>query len=296
MSTKYDERVATLESNMQSVKADVGNLKADVSAIKTDLAKLQGSAGTIKWILGIFLPLIAIWMGTLSYSVFFQAGAASSKIVAELKSPKSPQQLQANLNTVVADIQTATANGNKPNEKKVAALSGALSQVVKKNPELPEAWRAVATLVSYRSSDVLRLHASMPDCDVSQEPRLIAESETPEIPYQQNAGRKGFLFRNCRLHLDRLPSGKVVTGRSTNGDKIFIGWVAFVIDCEIVLNDSGLEENGVEMFYFVNCQLKYQIERTPPALTQKLLLASLQPISPGRISVQLKDGSPEDSN
>ena len=111
------------------------NLSASVAAIK-------GSLGVGKWIVGLSFPVAAaactaalIWcyhLGAKVTAVEQQlADGGNAKIVAELKSPKSSAQLQANLSTVIAQVQTARVDGKQPNAKKVNALSDALSEVVK---------------------------------------------------------------------------------------------------------------------------------------------------------------------
>ena len=242
----------------------------------------------------------AAWMGWLSIMLFGMKGdiqalkqkvkdGGTGDIVSELKQPKSPQQLQASLNTVIAEIQTAHVEGKKPDNKKSAALSTALYDVAKGHPNLPEAWRAAATLVSFQSTNVASLAPSLPECDVTVKPRMIEPSEVPEIPLRADSARKGFLFRNCRLNMDRLPSGELIQATNPNmpGDIAYIGWVAFVINSEVILNDSGIIHTSVEQFNFVGCRLQYEIDQTPQKPAQRMLLASLRPNPFGQISLDL---------
>jgi hypothetical protein len=92
------------------------------------------------------------------------ADGGNTKIVAQLKNPASPQQLQANLATLSAQIQTAQVEGVKPNDKKAVALSQALSQVVKSSPDLPEAWHAAVQLVDYRYQPQNESSTDLPNC------------------------------------------------------------------------------------------------------------------------------------
>ena len=274
MATKYDERVATLQSDMQSVKADVVNLKTDVVAIKTDLAKLQGSAGTIKWILGIFLPLISIWMGTLSYSVFFQAGAASSKIVAELKSPKSPQQLRATLTTATAEIQTARAAGIKPNEKKLVALTGAISQVVAHNPELPEAWRAATELISYRSETSHPDSRNLSPCNLQD---MKPEQKQKTMPNGDITITQAFFLSNCSLRLEDVPAMVIPeadlpfkTVRFVDGKARFpviLSYGEVIYEGGPLAHDAG--------FIFEDCSFDLRTNGVPDQKGRELLTAAL---------------------
>jgi len=98
--------------------------------------------------------------------------------------------------------------------------------------------------------------------------------------------------------MDHLPTGKLfhfyrnLNEVSPNdalpgADRLLIGWTAFIINCNIMLNDSGISESPIIDFEAVNCRFIYQIENTPTPSVQKLLLASLEPPTPGRFSLGL---------
>jgi hypothetical protein len=261
------------------------------------IASLETTASIAKWVLGVFIPLVIGWGAFITMNVIAMkqamADGGNTKLVTELKVPKSPEQLRANLSTVIAQIETARVNDKKPDQKKIEALSGAVSEVVQKNPQLPEAWQAVATLASYRSADVLQISATLPGCDVSQKPHLILPSEVAELPFDAEK-ISGYIFRNCTLHLDHLPQGQITRGILNSqagihppGTLVVQGEVAFVINSVIVLNDSGISETNIISFSAVNCRFDYQVQRVPSPETQKLLIASLGESVPGRFSVGL---------
>lgn len=134
-----------------------------MAKIEERLATIETVLGIWKWIVGgvagatFLLGISALaWcyhLGNKVAAIEQQlADGGNARIVADLKNPKSQQELQANLSTVIAQVQTARVNGTKPNAKKVEALSGALTHVIQSDPQLPEAWQAAAQLVSFKSS------------------------------------------------------------------------------------------------------------------------------------------------
>ncbi|MGO8717836.1 MAG: hypothetical protein ACLQMO_01300 [Acidobacteriaceae bacterium] len=253
------------------------------------LATIETTLHHIKRILWISLLPILGWGGYITVNVITlrQAVADSgTKLVAELKAPKSTQQLQANLIAVTAQIQTARVEGKKPNPQKIKALSGAVATAVQENPELDEGWRAAALLASYRTSDLLKNPSALPDCDINQKAHAVLASEVREIPGA--GGGMGYLFKNCRLYLDKLPPGKPIKTSFGPGHTDYIGNYAFVINCEIVLTDSGIAESSIVTFVTFNCRFDYQIEHKPPPFSQQFLLTSLEARDPGQISLSLR--------
>jgi hypothetical protein len=284
---------AILYSNLFLLRSEGDH---SMASVPERLATVETTLSHIKGILLVFVPLAIAWGSYITVNVVSMrqamADGGNAKLVAELKAPKSTQQLQANLITVTAQIQAARVDGKKPNPQKLRALSGALTQVVQKNPDLAEGWRAVAVLASYRTSDVLENASALPDCDISQKAHAIPASDIPETPY--TAGSFGFVFRNCRLYLDHLPPGKLIKttlaapfGNAPAGNSVYGGDHAFIINCEIVLTDSGIAESPILIFHAINCRFEYQIENKPPSSSQEFLLASLDAPNPGQFSFSL---------
>jgi len=180
----------------------------------------------------------------------------------------------------------------QPNEKKVKALAGALTEVAKRNPELPQPWRAIATLASYNTSDIGGT-TQLPDCDVTQAPHIIDPSELP-FRVAIDSPTSGYVFKNCTLHMDHLPPGKLTKGTgyiNTNPPSPEMPWIsgyiALIFDCNVILTDSGIAESGILDFRAFNSRLEFQIEKTPSPPAQNLLLASVAAPIPGEFSLQL---------
>jgi hypothetical protein len=144
------------------------------------IASLETTAAIAKGVLGVFIPLVILWGSYITVNVIAikqqMADGGNTKLVTELKTPKSPEQLRANLSTVVAQVQSAQANGIKPNPQKVYALSGAVSEAAQKNPELPQAWQAASELVNFRSGT----QPIPPDPCFESEPHF--DNERPDGP------------------------------------------------------------------------------------------------------------------
>ena len=236
------------------------------------IASLETSASIAKWVLGIFIPLVIGWGAFITINVIAMkqslADGGNTKLVTELKAPKSPEQLQANLSTVTAQIQTARVDGKRPDSKKVAALSGALAQVVSSYPTLSEGWHTAGELISYRA--------------VPSEPENPAECRGAG-----NAVSSGFwdarihvtyLLHDCTLSLDQsandsdrlfIPSGLYGTSR--------VGNALLLKNVHVVYHGGPISFPG-DTLIFWNCTFEFQISSPPPApansLTETLLAAS----------------------
>jgi hypothetical protein len=204
-----------------------------------------------------------VWLGAISlflWNIHGQlANVGNANLVRELESPKSQEQLQANLGMVSAEIQTATANGKKPDEKKIATLSTALSKVVKRDPDLPEAWQAAARLVSYESSVKDEKLHGLPLCDIDN----VKVSYRPTMINGQEIVFVGYFFSNCTLELERLPARSGIV-RPT------------YLDNGIVVYHSGPLAQGNIAFRFTNCRFEFDVRGVPSKPIQDMLISGLQ--------------------
>ena len=85
----------------------------------------------------MLVPSLLLWAWFITNNVIAikqqLADDGNKQIVAELTNPESPQQLQANLSTVVAQVRSVRVNGKKPDPKKIAGLSNAVAQVIRQD-------------------------------------------------------------------------------------------------------------------------------------------------------------------
>jgi hypothetical protein len=266
-----NERLARLETESKFGKCVVaafvawmGYLTVTMYGIDTRLARLEGKVGD---------PLTATIKG--------------------LESPPSTEALAANLSVLTARINAASVGNAKPRKEEVQRIANSLETVARQHPDLKETWQAVATLASYSTSEA---KGQLPDCDTSRLAQEIIPSEVPELAklwLQSPRPTFGYVYRNCTLRLDHLPPGKVYRGTAfPNGPRpepFTVGEQAVLINCDIVLTDSGVAENNIIQIFAVNSRFEYHVRETPAAPVQKLLLASLASLSTGSLEVSLKD-------
>lgn len=123
---------------------------------------------------------------------------AGHEIVGRLESPKSSEELQAALATVVAQVKTARAEKVPPKEETLIPLGQAVSVAASKQPEAPEIWPAISTLVSYRYSN---LKPSLGNCN--DRPFTPTDGGDPvQIPGVRNIGL--IIFHDCDFDLSDM--------------------------------------------------------------------------------------------
>ena len=192
--------------------------------VANDVAGIKTALNIGKWIaggLGVAVLTIGIGAFTWCYNIGVQVGKLEQadlqrgvELVSELKAPKSQQQLQANLTTITAQIETAKADGKPPDASKVQPLSSVLSNVVRNNPDMPTAWNAAMELVNYRFQPTSQDISRLPDClnlpSMGSRPEVQGPPGADGIPtHHPRAGPivaqewKGMVVaQNCRLDLD----------------------------------------------------------------------------------------------
>lgn len=265
------------------------------------IASLETTASIAKWVLGIFIPLVIVWGAFVTMNVIAMkqqlADGGNTKLVTELKSPKSPDQLQANLSTVVAQIQMARVEGKPPDEKKVAALSGALAKVVQDSPSLPEVWQAAAQLVDYKFQPK-QTDESLPNCldMVPPEAPEVDRIQTPDgaVDYPNFSGpqTQGWMAHiylgKCVLDLDdegdfdNTSVGKYFQRVRKHHPQaaIFI-----IVVQDAVIKYSGGKMLPVSAIQFANCAFEIVPPVSLPSNNTKQLIAQLLPqkISTGEV-------------
>jgi hypothetical protein len=205
------------------------------------------------------------------------AEGGNANLVTELKSPKSPEQLQANLTTVTAQIQTARLQGKHPDEKKLMALSGALSQVIEKTPEIPEAWQTTAVLIDYRTAPAKPV--SSDECGDS--PTVIAlEGAAPTPSF-------GLSYKNCTLVLDNAKGilNSKIYANMHNGNDHAPYITIFLENVRVIYNGGALPPVGA--ISFSNCIFDLQMYVKPPETAQRLIQALLSAPNINNIKVSL---------
>jgi hypothetical protein len=229
-------------------------------------ATLETSIGHIKGVAYVLITLLIPWAAYITINVISMkqsmVDGGNTKLVADLRAPKSPQQLQANLSTVIAQVQNARLAGKPPNPKNIEAVSIALADVVRKQPDVPEGWNAAAQIISYRSSRMFP--SSKPDCETELNP------PPPAMLKNQTKATEWIYLHDCTLHLDNL-----ISWRDKN-DKTLTSIAFTCNDVEIVYRGGPILP--ITSLQLVHCTFDFQINNEPPPparrLTEALLAAS----------------------
>jgi hypothetical protein len=281
---------------------------------RTVLHEMKGSLGALRWIAGIvggvlLTAMVGAFWGEvkLHERVAHLEGENHEPLGAAIKrieAPASQDQLVANLNLLAAQAQLLTAEGKSPDPAKLAPLRKALVKESADHADLPQTWRAVASVASYRTVSIQLKSKVLPDCDMNAQPRSVYAEEFPEIVplLGQDRDAFGYVFKGCRVHMDQLPRGlgspmrNTVKGispadpRISPGSEVIIGRFAFFFDCEIVLNDAGISQTDIIDIFVFNCRFKYELNVVPSPNTRNFLLASLKDDEPGSFSLSLASG------
>lgn len=265
------------------------------------LEEFRNSHGqTFKWI----VSGLACWLATITVWLFIIKGdlqaikqrlkdGGTEDVVSELKSDTNIKSAEGQLNIIQGNVQLAVARHKPPNEEKLNRIAPAVADSAKRFPNSPVSWQTVAVVASYRTAALRTNTSTRPPCDIKQPPHKITPDEVPEsrLSFGDYIGI-GFVFKDCTLRMDQLPPGHLAvtttTGPYNSGDHVFPagtkvvgGYMAYVVNCDIVLGDSGIAESPITLFYVIGCRLQYDLQEVPKPQTQRFLLASIEANNPG---------------
>ncbi len=247
---------------------------------------------------------LACWLATITVWLFIIKGdlqaikqrlkdGGTEDVVSELKSDTNIKSAEGQLNIIQGNVQLAVARHKPPNEEKLNRIAPAVADSAKRFPNSPVSWQTVAVVASYRTAALRTNTSTRPPCDIKQPPHKITPDEVPEsrLSFGDYIGI-GFVFKDCTLRMDQLPPGHLAvtttTGPYNSGDHVFPagtkvvgGYMAYVVNCDIVLGDSGIAESPITLFYVIGCRLQYDLQEVPKPQTQRFLLASIEANNPG---------------
>jgi hypothetical protein len=301
--TEDEEDMPVSEKQLSDLSARVGTVNTQVHDLNTRLAKIEGALVSLNGIVGVLALLVG--PGIIAAIVFGvniaqrvshiegEKGDPLGATVSEIQSPKSQQQLDANLALLTGQIRVDQVQGRKPKAANVEKISAAIQAASQMHPDDSEVWRAAMQLVSYRSGLQVTLPENMPDClDVpefnSDQYTSKDGNKTPLVPGFMNAPpqipwRAHARINNCVLNLDANPhfaESKMgqyfasVKLHHPNTVKLFIE----VHDARIIY--SGGPMLPVSEIRFANCVFDLHPAYTIPppkgrALAGQLLVANL---------------------
>lgn len=241
------------------------------------LASLETSTKLILWAGGIAITILTGWIAwaTVSLVAIQQsiADGGTTKLVSELKAPKSEEQLKANLTTVSAQIQTAQVQKKRPDPSKVDALSGAVAKVILSDPQIPEAWQTASLLISYRTPPPV---AAPPPCTPNGNVISLLPEVSPNLPSGRNALLfVGFILSNCTLALDGpspIFSDQAFQFALNPAHK---GIIATLILRNVHVIYKGGPLPNVRAIVFKNCTFEFQTNKRAPGAAPSLMEAIL---------------------
>jgi hypothetical protein len=228
-------------------------------------------------------------------------------IISKIDKASSPQEIANSMTLVTNKVNLATAKVDRLSNQQITDLTPPVLASARQFPDVPQTWSAIAKLASYRTETQRPSSQTnskpLPDCDVAQPPHKIMATDVPEVPPDPSIPEPytvGFVFRNCTLHLNHLPPGHLAHTTLTGdvqlqyshhaGDQITGGFFAFIIGCDIVLDNSGIAESPIILFSVTNSRLVSEIDEVPSQSTQTFLLASLDTNTPSDFTVKLASG------
>lgn len=269
--------LVSLESGdaMAIGEKDFRELSKEVASMRGAL-KVVGTLGTIA-IVGAFG-----WCWHLGNKVTAieqqLADGGNTRLVTQLKNPQSSEQLKASLNTVIAQVQTAKVEGKPPNSEKVQALTTALSQVISKDPDMPEAWNAAAELISYKTENAKPDVGSLPRCDLAA---LKPEARQKTFPDGSVFMIFGYYASHCALYLEDVPEMHVNPNELKNlhieisGGGGDITFPIYLTDGIAVYHGGPIRNSSG--FVLQDCVLDFNVNDIPPSEGAKdLLRAALE--------------------
>ncbi|HEY0759100.1 MAG TPA: hypothetical protein VGD59_07590 [Acidisarcina sp.] len=196
----------------------------DFRELSNSVSTMQGSLRAWSKV-AASLSVLALTAGTGALTWCYHLGTVvavletggNTKLITELESPKSPDELRASLTMVTAQLRTARVNNVRLNGDKIAVLYGALDRVVRRNADVPEGWQAVSAAVNLR-----------PITDIPPE---IAALEGPPIPNVGNCYQRPMTYNDAQdAH---IPDGGSLTSN------------VILHDCTLVLDDiAGFNQSN----------------------------------------------------
>jgi hypothetical protein len=255
------ERVVAIETALSFWKMVIGGFSG---------AALLAGLGALSWCYHLGTKVAVIESG------------GDTKLVTELKTPKSHEQLRANLSMVTPQVETARANGIKPNTKKAKALSDALSLVIKRDPDIPQVWQAASELISYRYSfsegvelppEIARMFGSpVPNSGncFEQQRKLLIPPPAAGPPLLNI-----LTWNDCTLRLDDIEgyenSLAVQLSKQHNASPVPIRLA--LVRVKIVYHGGPIIPIvGMQTF---GCEFEFEVPTVPPVRARQLLEAIL---------------------
>ncbi len=286
----------------------------------TQLERLAGLESQSKWYWAALSAVAlagSLWLGWLTNRLIDVQSKVSElrqmvhdgglgDIVSQLRNPSSPEHLQASLSTVVAQIQTARANKIRPDEQKLKVLSSALSNVVQRVPENPEAWQAAVQLVDYKFQALPAGPIALPNCydywtgmpsdhtdTIFNQDGTVAERSNNFIPDTGATWTVHATFHDCSLNIDYIDNFETTNiGRFFTDVKRHHPGADFLglILTNVHVTYSGGKIIPVSEIQFINCTFEIKKPTDVPNKEVQAIAGQLLTANTSGGTIQLPTG------
>lgn len=259
------ERIANLQQRVSSIEGQLKVLppQRESHGLRNGLAAAS-LVPVLWWVYFITSNVVAIKQQL--------RDGGNKEIVASLEHPQSPAILRADLNTVIASIQTAQAKGIAPNAAKTGSLSRAIAQVIQEPSPPLEAWQAAGQLISYRTQSAKA--TELPTCKLQ-----VNDAGSQPSPLITGY-RLDLVLRDCTLVIDdpKLPEyfrEETESARerlNVSPDAIYVHYA--LSNVHVVYSGRPIFANTIQMF---NCAFEFRISSEPASegkgIVEKILIA-----------------------
>jgi hypothetical protein len=207
------------------------------------------------------------------------------EIVSQLRSPESQDQLRANLSTVVAQIETAKVRGRKADPGKIKALSGAVAQVTRSDPEMQETWQAAAQLINFRVPST-----SIPSTPCFRGPRPADTSPSSPPNSALTVYDITIAVKDCTFNLDdtedvvKQDEAQISKAASSLSPVVSFR-IVFRFQHVHLIYRGGTLPPIVNLYVFRDCTFDWQLPTVPTASGQKITQQLLEAENPSYVIV-----------
>lgn len=239
--------------------------------IEERVAAIETAAKHLKLTIGILVPTLLLWGAYITKNVISIKQALAdqgTRLVAQLNSAKSPEELRATLSTVTAQVQTSQVDHKTPDPKKTMALSTAVARVIHNDPQIPEAWEAASALISFRFSNHEPIK-SVP-CGSSPENIMI-----PPLDPQHSLFEQGIRYHDCTVTLD--DALEIIDSKDYKlmSKPIQPLWRFGIVFQNVHVIYRGGKVLPANVFVFSNCTFEFQMNIPPSAPSGRSLTSTL---------------------
>lgn len=209
------------------------------------------------------------------------------RLAAELKAPKSIDQLRANIATVGSQVPVAYAKDPKSGHWKILKLTFALYSVLLAHPELAEAWQAAGSIITSRAVPMIPAPSEV----CGREHKWGSNSSDPASVDHEVLPK----YNKCTIVLDDAPqivksnplSFKHRATHHASGERRPL----LRLENAHVIYGGG-EILPIDALACVNCTFEFHVASAPPKRGRSLIRALLIAPDISNVGVEISEEEP----